>query len=148
MPSVENPGPQRSPHNHLEVQVCHPDCPAYAQMMAEKNAAAALRDLQATTHQQLETVVYEFEDLQERAEALIPHGWCNACIAKAKAAQKAGVPAEKIYAAVTIVAQVTTISVPGMQGQQNAVMPLPTCIYCLGLEEKRIIQEAFGPLPS
>jgi hypothetical protein len=73
----------------------------------------------------LEQVSYDWDKIQARAEEILPFGFCNACMTRVKEAESAGQPADPVRAAVTLVAQITTLQAgPGQVAQGLATFPV------------------------
>jgi hypothetical protein len=64
--------------------------------------------------------------LQRAANAKVPLGWCQVCIGAAKLALGNGEVPEPIQAAVTMIARLQNMEIPGV-GTMPAVFTIPAC---------------------
>jgi hypothetical protein len=70
--------------------------------------------------------VVSYPGQQDRADELVPIGWCNACVAEAAAALAAGHATPEIHAGVTLVPVAQQVNIPGI-GPQWVVIAAPAC---------------------
>jgi hypothetical protein len=70
---------------------------------------------------------YENDEIQARADELVPIGWCNQCAAAASHAKANGLPAAPVHAGVTMVPLPQQVAIPGA-GTQIVVIAAPVCL--------------------
>jgi hypothetical protein len=74
-------------------------------------------------------------EVQAKANADYPLGWCNSCVGKAKQAVADGHPPPGINGAVTLVPRLQMMGMPGGMGQQvPAVATIPSCYECITVQ--------------
>ena len=80
-------------------------------------------------------------EIQARANAEAPLGWCNSCVGNAKQAVADGAPVPAINAAVTLVPKMQMMQMPTGQ-TVPAVTTIPSCYECI------VVQRSSGLLPG
>jgi hypothetical protein len=75
-----------------------------------------------------------------------PLGLCNTCIVKRKTAETEGALLPQVNPAVTLVASTVQIPVPG--GMATAVIALPACWFCIGVQKTSPLLQANGGMPG
>jgi len=74
-----------------------------------------------------ELAVVTYDDPQERADELVPIGWCNPCVGEAKGAEALGAEPLEIHAGVTMMAIFQQLE--GPDGSKKwVVITAPACM--------------------